>query len=371
MKTSSAAFSALLVTSLAYSAPQYQLSQIAMFYSHADMRGINAYGDIVGTFTVDNEGPDYDGPLALYLQHNTGATVLLPPLFLGPRVGHAGAVAINDYGKMVGFAYSPQTLEHVPVAWYASGGLEEIGPYPNGTAVDVTGVANTGQAVGTGLINDVGGAQRAVLYRWSTHSMTNLGQLGGKSSSATAISGRGSFITGWSQVASGDAHAFSWQTWPMKDLGTLGGKTSLGTAVNESGEVVGYSTTASGVQHAFVYRQGKLVDLGNLAARPDWPAQAYGINDRGEIVGYATSDVGGNPTQRAFLHTEGQMYSLTFLIAPSDPSFGYVKLQTARAINCNGWIIATGYDTRDTPSSNKTYLLTRLGAVRAECPQPH
>ena len=82
--------------------------------------------------------------------------------------------------------------------------MEEIGPYPNGTAVDATAVANTGQAVGTGLINNVGGAQRAVLYKWSTHSMTNLGQLGGKSSSATAISDRGNFITGWSQVASGD-----------------------------------------------------------------------------------------------------------------------------------------------------------------------
>jgi probable HAF family extracellular repeat protein len=249
--------------------------------------------------------------------------------------------------------------------------MEEIGPYPNGTALSATAVANTGQAVGVGLINDVGAAPRAVLYRWANHSMTNLGQLGGNSSGATAISGRGSFITGSSRLASGDVHAFSWQTWPMKDLGTLGGRNSQGTGVNESGEVVGYSTTASGVQHAFVYRQGKLVDLGNLAPRPDWPAQAHGINDRGEIVGYATSDVGGNPTQRAFLHTGGQMYNLTFLVAPSDPLFGYVKLQTARAINCNGWILATGYDTRELPSLNHTYLLTRLGAARAECPQPH
>jgi len=369
MKTLSAAFSALLVTTLAHSAPQYRLTEIASdgYRDYTELNGINAYGDIVGTYTQI-----IDGPQGRYRQYSTGVTLGLPPFEIAPGIGYDGAVAINDYGKIVGFAISPQTDEHVPVAWYASGGLEEIGPYPNGTALDATGVANTGQAVGTGLINDVGGAQRAVLYKWSTHSMTNLGQLGGKSSSATAISGRGSFITGWSQVASGDTHAFSWQTWPMKDLGTLGGKTSVGTAVNESGEVVGYSTTASGVQHAFVYRQGKLLDLGNLAPRPDWSVRANGINDRGEIVGDATADVGGYPTQRAFLYAEGQMYSLTFLVTSADPSFGYVKLQTARAINCNGWILATGYDTRDTPFTwNRSYLLTRQGVARAECPQPH
>src|SRR5690349_11508739 len=122
MKALSAAFSALLVTSLAHSAPQYQLNRVDT-YAGAVMNGINAYGDIVGTFTVDNEGPDYDGPLALYLQYKFfGETAVLPPLFLGPRVGHAGAVAINDYGKVVGFAYSPQTFLPVPVAWYTSGG---------------------------------------------------------------------------------------------------------------------------------------------------------------------------------------------------------------------------------------------------------
>ncbi|HEY6927579.1 MAG TPA: hypothetical protein VI653_29150 [Steroidobacteraceae bacterium] len=81
-----------------------------------------------------------------------------------------------------------------------------------------------------------------MIYRWSTHSMTNLGQLGGNRSAATAISGRGSFISGWSRVASGDDHVFLYQTWPMKDLGTLGGKMRWATGVNERGEVVGYST---------------------------------------------------------------------------------------------------------------------------------
>ena len=370
MKVLSAAFSALLVTTVAHSGPQYRVTEISMdvFRQSYDWSGINANGDVVGT-----SSHDIAGRRALYVQHSTGAMLELPPFLVSIETEEAGAAAINDYGKIVGFAISPQSFSPVPVAWYTSGGMEEIGPYPNGAALTAIGVANTGQAVGTGLINDVGGAQRAVLYRWSTHSMTNLGQLGGNLSAATAISGRGSFITGWSRLASGDDHAFVWQTWPMKDLGTLGGKTSQATGVNERGEVVGYSTTASAVQHAFVYRQGKLLDLGNLAPRPDWPVQANGVNDRGEIVGYATADVAGNPTQRAFLYTEGQMYNLTFLVASSDPLFGFVKLQSARAINCNGWILATGYDTRDIPPNDgtRTYLLTRLGAVRTECPQPH
>ena len=371
MRGLSAAFSALLVATVAHSAPQYRVTDIYKDSYHVsfDASGINANGDIAGTQDIDIEGPE-----AMYLQHSTGSWVLLPPLAASRETESTAAVSINDYGKIVGGATSPQTYAFVPVAWYTSGGMEEIGPYPNGTAVAAAAVANTGQAVGTGLIDDVGGAQRAVLYRWSTHSMSNLGQLGGNLSAATAISGRGGFITGWSRLASGDDHAFlyQYQNGPMKDVGTLGGKTSQATGVNESGEVVGYSTTASGAQHAFVYRQGKLVDLGNLAPRPDWSVGANGINDRGEIVGYASADVGGYPTQRAFVHTDGQMYNLTFMVVPSDPMFGYVKLQSALAINCNGWILATGYDTRDTPISwRHTYLLIRQGAVRAECPQPH
>jgi len=369
MKALSAAFLALLVTTVAHPAPQYRLTEISMESERVsfDWSGINANGDVVGTWEHV-----IDGTRAMYVQHSTGASVELPPFLNSIETENTGAAAMNDYGKIVGFATSPQSFSRVPAAWYTSGGMEEIGPYPNGTALTAIGVANTGQAVGTGLINDVGGAQRAVLYRWSTHSMWNLGQLGGNISAATAISGRGSFITGWSRLATGDDHAFLWQTWPMKDLGTLGGKMSQATGVNESGYVVGYSTTASGAQHAFVYRQGKLVDLGNLAPRPDWSVGANGINDRGEIVGYATADVGGNPTQRAFLYTDGVMYNLTFLVTPSDPLFGFVRLFSARAINCNGWIVASGYDTRDAPIFFiHTYLLTRQGAVRAECPQPH
>jgi probable HAF family extracellular repeat protein len=369
MKALAAAFSALLVTTVAHSAPQYSLTEISMdFYRESfDWSGINDNGDVVGTWVHEIEGSR-----AVYLQHSTGALVWLPPLVASFETLDTTAAVMNNYGKIVGSAATPQCCGPVPVAWYTNGGMEEIGPYPNGTALTATGVANTGQAVGVGLINDVGGAQRAVLYRWANHSMTNLGQLGGKLSAATAISGHGSFITGWSRLASGDDHAFIFQNGPMKDLGTLGGKTSQGTGVNESGEVVGYSITASGAQHAFVYRQAKLVDLGNLAPRPDWPVRANGINDLGEIVGDATADVGGFPYSRAFLYTEGQMYNLTFLVARSDPSFGYVKLQSARAINCNGWILAFGYDTRDDPIFwGRTYLLTRQGAARAECPQPH
>jgi probable HAF family extracellular repeat protein len=245
MKALSATVSALLVTTVAHSAPQYSLIDVYQDFPRYSFEpsGINANGDIVGT-----ENQYILGSRARYLQHSTGASVELPPLLATLETLETTAAAVNDYGKIVGLAISPQSQSYafVPVAWYTSGGVEEIGPYPNGTALTATGVANTGQAVGTGLINDVGGAQRAVLYRWSTHSMTNLGQLGGNSSGATAISGRGSFITGSSRLASGDVHAFIWKTWPMKDLGTLGGRNSLGSGVNESGEVVGSSTTASG-----------------------------------------------------------------------------------------------------------------------------
>src|SRR3569833_1074144 len=164
MKALSATVSALLVTTVAHSAPQYRLIDVyedspRYFFEPS---GINANGDIVGT-----EDEYILGSPALSVQHSTGASMALPPLGATLETRETWAAATNDYGKIVGFAISPQSQSYgrVPVAWYTSGGMEEIGPYPNGTALSATGVANTGQAVGVGLINDVGGAPRAVLYK--------------------------------------------------------------------------------------------------------------------------------------------------------------------------------------------------------------
>ena len=78
----------------------------------------------------------------------------------------------------------------------------------------------------------------------------NLGTLGGRNSRATDINEDG-VIVGWSNISSGDTHAFVYQNGVMKDIGTLGGKAARAFGINKAGRVVGSSTTASGKTHAF------------------------------------------------------------------------------------------------------------------------
>ena len=73
--------------------------------------------------------------------------------------------------------------------------------------------------------------------------MRDLGTLGGRDSSATAMNDLGE-VAGNSSVSSGVSHAFLWDGATMRDLGTLGGATSQAWDMNEAGYVVGNSSTA-------------------------------------------------------------------------------------------------------------------------------
>ena len=83
----------------------------------------------------------------------------------------------------------------------------------------------------------------------------------------------------------------------VTDLGTLGGfSSSDAMGINASGQVVGYAQTGSNAARAFLYSDGTMTDLGGSYS------QAYDINDSGQIVGYAD----GSP----FLYSNGTMTSL-------------------------------------------------------------
>jgi probable HAF family extracellular repeat protein len=144
-------------------------------------------------------------------------------------------------------------------------------------------------------------------FLWQDGEMTDLGTLGGATSAVGegsgvigllwpgfigAVNDRQAFneagqVAGTSQTASGDEHAFLWQDGEMTDLGTLGGSSSSAYAVNNRGQVVGVSETASGEQHAFLWQDGEMTDLGALAGE----GLATDINDHGQIVG-AAGDLG-------------------------------------------------------------------------------
>jgi probable HAF family extracellular repeat protein len=144
-----------------------------------------------------------------------------------------------------------------------------------------------------------------------TYSITDLGTLGGFSTTAYGINGNGQ-IVGKSLVklTSGKTyhytyHAFLYSAGTMTDLGTLGGDDSEARAINKYGDVVGFSNLCAGCSpyHAFLYHNGHMTDLGTLGGSC---SNAYGMNDLGEVVGEACTTT----SQVAFLYSGGTMTDL-------------------------------------------------------------
>src|SRR5215510_14995213 len=72
-------------------------------------------------------------------------------------------------------------------------------------------------------------------------------------------------------------------TYSITDLGTLGGATSTACGINDRGQVAGNSAIASGELHAFLWDGGTMTDLGTLPGRAFSGARF--INNRGQVVG--------------------------------------------------------------------------------------
>lgn len=143
--------------------------------------------------------------------------------------------------------------------------------------------------------------------------------LAGPGSVATGINGNGDVV---GQASGGDAtHAFLYSGDALTDLGTLGGASSSAAAVNEHGVVVGYADDAEGNMRAFVYASGVMVDLGTLGGSS---SSANAINGNGLIAGGASTAVGGDGVlPRAFVYAGGAMQDIVgFPQGDSSVAFG-------------------------------------------------
>jgi probable HAF family extracellular repeat protein len=110
-------------------------------------------------------------------------------------------------------------------------------------------------------------------------SVTDLGDLGGGASIATAINDRGQ-VVGASLRDSTTERGFIWQDGMMTDLGSLGGTNTVAYAMNNRGQVVGGSNRRGDSSvGAFIWQKGVMTDLGG------GNSFALGINDGGQVVG--------------------------------------------------------------------------------------
>jgi probable HAF family extracellular repeat protein len=158
------------------------------------------------------------------------------------------------------------------------------------------------------------------------YSITDLGTLGGSSSSASSINNRGQIVG--SSLLSGDvvSHAFLFSRRQMIDLFPGSGNLlSFANDINNRGQIVG----SLGSQ-AFLYSRGHATPISLGGAN----SAAFGINDKGEVVGEA-SPAGADLDTHAFLYRHGQTIDLT----PALPGGEFGQFSIAQDINNRGDVI--------------------------------
>lgn len=258
-----------------------------------------------------------------------------------------------DGNTIVGNLYTPQTYHYSAFSWTASKGFTDLGNL-GGDVTNATAVSADGTVV-------AGGSNRHV-FRWTASSgMVDLGILPGYTlnSTATGVSADGKVIVGYSinqtfviDNYSTNGQAFRWtETTGLVGLGFLpGGNVNYGqqgsyaAGVSADGSVIaGYSSKDGNVYlEAFRWTQeGGMVGLGAVAG--DNFSFAKGISADGKVIVGVSRHLFSryDATQQAFRWSAATgMQSVTDWLAKAGvvvPSD--MQLTTAVATNADGSIV--------------------------------
>jgi probable HAF family extracellular repeat protein len=162
-------------------------------------------------------------------------------------------------------------------------GITDIGTLGGYSSTAKAINANSSLVVGESLLSNYTDTH-AFAFDLNYNVLSDLGTLGGPNSSASGVNSSGD-IAGRSDINnSGYEHAFLFTSGSMTDLGTLGGDNSAAFAISEGGNVVGYAQASNNEYHVFYYdaSTASMSDLGTLGSYTGW---AYAVNDTGGVVG--------------------------------------------------------------------------------------
>ena len=276
--------------------------------------------------------------------------------------------ATSPNGSFVTWKYPDALLRQADGSYLDVGNLGFTG----GSHSEPYGVNDQGTVVGFSRVN-LRDNHAFVSYQDSSsdsgRQIVNLGTLGGKNSSATAVNAGGTVI-GQADNGQWGAHAFAvtpngyashngYYSPQLQDLGTLGGKNSTAFAISSNGQVVGASNIrddqsqfVSNTQfgsgeavHGFLYNNGIMKDLGTIAGFKT--SVAVGLNNAGQVVGYVTNNPsylyhlytsGSASDAHAFLYSDGKMTDINELL----PKGSGWLLEYAQSISDSDVIRGTG-----------------------------
>lgn len=186
---------------------------------------------------------------------------------------------VNESGQAVGTSLINSPYKTAFVTGADGVGITALMPGTSGSRSFATGINDGGQVVGFSTTSTAGyysGGQAFFAAADGT-----IHTLGGTGSRAFGVNSSG-------QVAgmnAGTAFITDANGGALHSLGTLTGSgSSYGTGINDKGQVVGFSSSAAGSPHAFVtdVNGGAMHDLGALYGGSSY---ASGINEHGQVVG--------------------------------------------------------------------------------------
>lgn len=286
---------------------------------------INDEGVVVGYFF------DCSFSAKPFMWSQESGFVALP---LPSGVSEARAEDINNHGEIVGTLSRPGVGSRA--FRYKDGVWTELPPTGSGLASNAEGMNDDGWVAGYRLIgSELEVDQKAILWRSETVqelSSPNRGE------SARAVDVNEQLITTGTFGGLIFGRAFLWEG----DQATVippvtGGTSSVGQAIQNDSSVTGYSyidVEGGDVPiSSWAFRNGQHTELGALP-RAKHRTIASDANDLGQIVG--RSEGVENGTATPFLWQHGNIVDVQPLIV--DPPLT-LSLETASAINNNGWIV--------------------------------